>query len=77
MLSKWADENDEHPEDYQDHNQLYLSLYAGICLVEGVTEFSREITHFYNSARASKKMHESLLYHVLRSVSIFIQVQDN
>jgi len=69
MLSKWADENDQHPDDIKSHNQLYLSLFAGISCVDAINEFSRELIHFYNGARASKKLHHSILYHVMRSVS--------
>jgi len=77
MLSKWADENEERPEDYEDHNKFYLSLYAGLGVVEGVAEWSREILHYYNCARASKALHESVLFHVLRSPMSFFDTTPN
>lgn len=45
----------------------YLSVYALIGLVYTVTSFTREAVVFYGSLRASKRLHEQLLHHLMRA----------
>lgn len=45
----------------------YLSVYALIGLVYTATSFIREAVVFYGSLRASKRIHEQLLHHLMRA----------
>lgn len=45
----------------------YLGVYALIGLVYTATSFVREAVVFYGSLRASKKLHEQLLHHLMRA----------
>ena len=76
-LSLWADENEEHPEDAEENAKKYLGLYGILGAVEMVVEFSREIIHYLNCARASKHMHAVLLAGVMRSPMSFFDTTPN
>ncbi len=77
VLSAWADANGEHPEDAQQNNKDYLLMYGVIGIIYVLCEFSRELIHYTNCAKAAEAMHAGLLRGVMRSPMSFFDTTPN